>query len=167
LLTIINQAPAREASDVNHAPSAVEKPTVENARTFLQELMSFWKEDSTAATIELSEVKYGKAFWDGLDKMSQDLDEAGRREEARTQLSAEAAAGVGISLTAGFVSWALRAGSMAASFLAAMPTWRHFDPLPVLTRDDEKKQASVADADDGESPENESAERAVEDLFDR
>lgn len=55
------------------------------------------------------------------------------------QLSAEAAAGVSTSLTAGFVSWALRAGSMAASFLALMPMWRHFDPMPVLSADEKDR----------------------------
>ena len=90
--------------------------------------------------------------------MADDIDEAVRRDESKTQLSAEAAAGVGISLTAGFVGWALRAGSMAASFLAAMPTWRNFDPMPVLVADD-------GEHDDADDAEQEREDEAVEDLF--
>ena len=77
-------------------------------------------------------------------------------------VAAEAAAGVGISLTAGFVSWALRAGSMAASFLAAMPTWRHFDPMPVLAQDDESS-TDRPDEDDADEQE----EKAIEEFFER
>ena len=55
--------------------------------------------------------------------MLNDFDEAAQDEEKQHQMKAEVATGVGVSLTAGFVSWALRAGSMAASFLAAMQTW--------------------------------------------
>jgi hypothetical protein len=37
-----------------------------------------------------------------------------------------------MALSAGFVAWLLRGTSLLASFLASMPAWRHFDPLPVL-----------------------------------
>jgi hypothetical protein len=37
-----------------------------------------------------------------------------------------------MALSAGFVAWILRSGSLLASFLVSMPAWRHFDPLPVL-----------------------------------
>ena len=143
----------------------VVKPDAESSQTFLQELKSFWKDDSTTASLEMSEVRFSKEFWSGLDKMAQDLDESIEEQDKKTQLSAEAAAGVGISLTAGFVSWALRAGSMAASLLAAMPTWRHFDPMPVLAADDKKKQAPVSSDDtDEETRESDKNER-IERLF--
>ena len=125
---------------------------METAQTFLQELKSFWQDDSTTASVEMSEVRFSQEFWNGLDKMANDLDESVEEQDRQMQLSAEAAAGVGISLTAGFVSWALRAGSMAASFLAAMPTWRHFDPMPVLAEDKGRKDKAVSDAEDDESP---------------
>ena len=161
-LEILNDSRPNDVPAVKQT-AVVAKPTAENAQTFLQELKSFWKQDSTTASIEMSEVHLSKEFWDGLDKMAQDLDESVEEQERKTQLSAEAAAGVGISLTAGFVSWALRAGSMAASFLAAMPTWRHFDPMPVLAADDKKKQdpASIDDSDEvtQEMEKNERIER--------
>ena len=44
----------------------------------------------------------------------------------------DAAAGTGITLTAGFVAWLLRGGSLLASLMGSMPLWKGFDPLPVL-----------------------------------
>lgn len=38
----------------------------------------------------------------------------------------------GMTLSAGFIAWALRSGALVASLLATMPAWQHFDPLPVL-----------------------------------
>jgi hypothetical protein len=107
----------------------------------------------------MSEVRFSQAFWDGLDQMANALDESTEEQDRKAQLSAEAAAGVGISLTAGFVSWALRAGSMAASFLAAMPTWRHFDPMPILSADEKKRQHAVEGDNDADENEQEEEER--------
>ena len=42
------------------------------------------------------------------------------------------AALTGTTLSAGFIAWALRSGTLLASFMATMPAWRHFDPLPVV-----------------------------------
>jgi hypothetical protein len=52
-----------------------------------------------------------------------------------------------------------------------MPTWRHFDPMPVLTEDDEPRQM-MADANDSDEVRDslsqaDSDEDAVEELFDR
>jgi VCBS repeat-containing protein len=166
-LTVINDARPNDAPGVQKTATAVAKPSAETAQTFLQELKSFWQDKNTTAGTGMSDVRFSQDFWDGLDKMANDLDESVEEQERKMQVSAEAAAGVGISLTAGFVSWALRAGSMAASFLAAMPTWRHFDPMPVLAADDKKQQgAAAADAEDGASDASEE-ETKLDDLFER
>jgi VCBS repeat-containing protein len=164
-LSVINDI-RPDRSGVANDPSSIEKPDEESAQTFLQELKSFWKEDSTAASIEMSEVRFSQDFWNDVDQMAKDMEESVEEQERKTQLSAEAAAGVGISLTAGFVSWALRAGSMAASFLAAMPTWRHFDPMPILSEDRKRNQTTVADDEEGRSEEDEQ-ERAVQELLEK
>ena len=41
--------------------------------------------------------------------------------------------GVSVSFTTGFVAWALRGGALASSFLANVPLWHGFDPLPILS----------------------------------
>jgi hypothetical protein len=160
LLSVMAERPNPDRPSNERADAPAEKPDAA-AQTFLQELKSFWVEPEEVRGPELTEVRFSQAFWDGLDKLERDLDEAGRRDEAKTQLSAEAAAGVSISLTAGFVSWALRAGSMAASFLAAMPTWRNFDPMPVLAHEEEKDVAQPDD-DDPEAQEDEVVEQYFE-----
>jgi hypothetical protein len=145
----------------------VEKPNVETARTFLAELKSFWREDEAPVDEPATELGHSESFWNDVDQMLNDFDEAMKDDETRQQVQAEVAAGVGISLTAGFVSWALRAGSMAASFLAAMPTWRNFDPVPILT-EDEKSHKPVAEPDPDAEPSGEKHEETeVEQLFEK
>jgi VCBS repeat-containing protein len=164
-LSVINDI-RPERSGVQNSPLAADKPTVETAQTFLQELKAFWVDDNTTATMDMSEVRLSQEFWDDVDQMGQDMEDSVEEQEQKMQLSAEAAAGVGISLTAGFVSWVLRAGSMAASFLAAMPTWRHFDPMPVLS-ENKSRQLKPGEGEEDEDPDTRQTDRIVEDLFDR
>jgi hypothetical protein len=58
---------------------------------------------------------------------------------------AQAATGVTFTLSAGFITWLLRAGSLVTSLLTSMPMWRGFDPLPVLMagRTDRKRLMSA------------------------
>ncbi len=42
------------------------------------------------------------------------------------------AVGVTTGLTVGYVLWTIRAGYLVTSLIAQMPTWRFFDPLPIL-----------------------------------
>jgi VCBS repeat-containing protein len=159
LLSVLSGRPSNDP--VQSSAFSVDKPD-EAAQSFLKELKSFWVESPAADAPQIAEIRFSQTFWDGLDKMAADLDKSVQREEARTQLSAEAAAGVGISLTAGFVSWALRAGSMAASLVAAMPSWRNFDPMPVLAAEDEE---CAGDGDDERALEEEDNE--VDELFEQ
>ena len=85
------------------------------------------------------------------------------RRRARLALEAEAVAGVTLSLTAGFVSWVLRAGSLMVSFLSAMPLWRQVDPTPILAMDSEESSQSVEESNDDEEKQVE--DDAFEDLF--
>jgi len=150
--------------------SVPEKPTVETTPAFLAELESFWDEEDSAVDVTPAEGLHSDTFWGDIDQMLNDFDEAAKGEEQQHQLQAEVATGVGISLTAGFVSWALRAGSMAASFLAAMPTWRNFDPVPILTEEDKLREATVSDQDGddaSDTPGGKEKEAEVEELFDR
>ncbi|MGB5493762.1 MAG: hypothetical protein WBM97_04705, partial [Sedimenticolaceae bacterium] len=150
-----------------------DKPDTQAARTFLTELKSFWQDDRQAVELASLQLSESAKFWQDVDEMLSDVDEAAKEEEQQLRLQAEAAAGVGISLTAGFVSWALRAGSLAASFLAAMPTWRHFDPMPILTEDEESRATLSDDDDDDDDVAGDTVvqanmdEDAVEELFDR
>jgi VCBS repeat-containing protein len=72
------------------------------------------------------------AFIQALDEMQRELDQLAEAQTQKTQIKTEAMVGVTMSLTAGFISWILRTGTLMASFLAASPLWRQFDPLPIL-----------------------------------
>ena len=154
-----------ERSGVKNSPPSIEKPTPDSTRTFQQELKSFWKADSTKASLEMSDLGVSQELWNDLDQMAQEMENSIDELEKRMRLSAEAAAGFGISLTAGFVSWALRTGTMAASFLATMPTWRHVDPMPVLAEDGKRSQANLSQVD--EVPEDDEQEQALADLLEK
>ena len=45
----------------------------------------------------------------------------------------------GTVLSTGSLAWLLRGGSLFASALSAVPTWRGFDPLPILTKAKRRK----------------------------
>ena len=65
----------------------------------------------------------------------------------------------GLSVTSGLIAWLLRGGSLAASFISAMPLWKGVDPLPVLTKN---KRDEEDDDDDATSI---SADKRVERLI--
>jgi hypothetical protein len=68
-----------------------------------------------------------------------------------------------LSLSAGFVSWVLRAGSLLASFVSVFPLWRQFDPLPILDVKGKKRRATNEDQKEAEKVEENTA---VETIFD-
>ena len=157
------------ARDAPQVPSAAEKPSPEAARSVIQEWGSLWgAEETPLDPVSFAlQARHGSAFWMDVDDMLIDLDQSAQDAEERLRLNAETAAGVSISLTAGFVSWAMRAGSMVASFLAAMPTWRSFDPMPVLAADEAAKDMAEVDDDESLPPVDQETDAKVDALFDR
>ncbi|MFO0701138.1 MAG: Ig-like domain-containing protein, partial [Nitrospira sp.] len=67
-----------------------------------------------------------------LDEMTVSLEQAVNVSQEHHELIARVTAVTGSALSVGFVAWALRSGAILASFMATMPAWRHFDPLPVV-----------------------------------
>jgi hypothetical protein len=73
----------------------------------------------------------------GLDSLARQLD----TEKARSVIIIGSATGMTALLSAGYVLWAVRGGSLLASMLATLPVWRWLDPLPILeSREDEKRK---------------------------
>jgi hypothetical protein len=61
------------------------------------------------------------------------------------------ATGLGVSVFAGYVIWALRGATLLVGALSAMPMWRCFDPLPVLLGNDrDKKKKKRPELEDDE-----------------
>jgi hypothetical protein len=58
-------------------------------------------------------------------------------EPTRLELALKSVKLASLALSAGIVTWILRAGGLISSLLASLPAWRHMDPLPILARDEE------------------------------
>jgi hypothetical protein len=74
----------------------------------------------------------GHKLAERLTRLADDLERAMQERENQTRLFGRVTSFSGVALSAGFVMWLLRSGSLLASFLVSMPAWRRFDPLPVL-----------------------------------
>ncbi len=108
-----------------------------------------------------------EAFRADIDKMYQDIDEAFEEEKRKNEFTVEAATGISISLTAGFVAWLFRSGSLIASLFATMPVWRNFDPVIILSESEEEEKEKL-DAEKLEKSEAESKQTEnAEALFDK
>ena len=57
------------------------------------------------------------------------------------ELKATGAVVASVSLSAGFVVWMLRAGSLLASLLTTKPAWSDFDPLPIFVEEPDRRDA--------------------------
>jgi VCBS repeat-containing protein len=108
-----------------------------------------------------------KAFWDRLDQIRQQMDDPDAVDDAKP-VNVQIMLGTGVSLTAGFVSWILRGGSLLASFMSTVPLLKRFDPLPVLKSSAKKVQINENDEADDDSFESEiDEELEVERINDR
>jgi hypothetical protein len=96
----------------------------------LQETMPLWMEPLALPVKKMLAV--GHKLAESLGQLADNLDRAIEEREQKAHLIGRVASFSGIALSAGFVAWILRGGSLLASFLVSMPAWRHFDPLPVL-----------------------------------
>ena len=112
--------------------------------------------------IEIPSVMDNAGFVQGLETVKHDLDDAAKRSDANYRLGTEAAVGVTLSLSAGFVSWVLRTGSLMASFMSVVPMWKQLDPLPILGAAIVKGKKKV-----GFKSDKEEQDREVEDIFDQ
>ena len=96
----------------------------------------------------------GHKLAEHLTRLADNLERAMEEREHQARLIGRVASFSGIALSAGFVAWLLRGGSLLASFLVSMPAWRHFDPLPVLGsagRDRRKRDRKAREEDEQEN----------------
>jgi VCBS repeat-containing protein len=84
-------------------------------------------------------------FWEALDNMKRQMSGMDDSEQAQAIVMTQIAAGSGILLSAGYVSWILRGGALAAMLLSSIPTWAGFDPLPLLAMRKKKKKGDQED----------------------
>jgi hypothetical protein len=94
-----------------------------------------------------------------LDRIQQQIDLSMASDANQGNMIIGAAAGLGVPVFAGYVIWALRGTSLLVGALSAMPMWRCFDPLPILSGEDEDKKKKTR-------PKPEDDEDTVKDLLD-
>jgi len=103
---------------------------VEQLDIVLQEPLALSLEPLSLPVKKMLDV--GHKLAERLTRLADDLDRVMQERENQTRLFGRVTTLSGMALSAGFVAWILRSGSLLASFLVSMPAWRHFDPLPVL-----------------------------------
>ena len=109
--------------------------------TVAQQLLSLEPIQMNSLLIDsISTPVQSEIFHADLEKMYQDIDESFEEEKRKNEFADEAATGITLSLTAGFVSWLLRPGTLIASLFATMPTWRNFDLVSILSESESKEQ---------------------------
>ncbi len=81
-------------------------------------------------------------FWDQLNRIKQGFEDESLHE-TNNPVEVQILFAASVGLTAGFVSWILRGGSLLASFMSTVPLLNKFDPVPVLRSS--KKSVSIID----------------------
>ena len=99
-----------------------------------------------------------------IDAVLRQMDQAATTQDESQQFITYVASGLSLSLTAGFASYLLRAGSLLSSLLATVPIWRNMDPLAILVTPKKEKKKPGKGPDAPSAPEPAPDER-VEDLF--
>jgi hypothetical protein len=104
------------------------------------------------------------AFLSALDEIRAAVTEDAPLDERQLQFVATGVTATGLSLTAGFVTWAIRGGSLLSALMAGIPAWKGFDPLPVVAG---ARPPRKADEKDNKAEEDRDSEDAqVARLFD-
>ena len=89
-------------------------------------------ENEEEAAVEAPKSVINPELRRAMDQMGAQMDAAHSQEGNVTQVVESAAKVTGSALSVGSVSWLLRGGTLFASVLSSLPTWKGFDPLPVL-----------------------------------
>ena len=76
---------------------------------------------------QLSDLLFSK-----LDEVIRGLEESVAAEAAQQTYVTRIAAASGVTLSVGFVVWALRSTALLTSLFATIPAWQMLDPLPVV-----------------------------------
>jgi hypothetical protein len=101
--------------------------------------------------LEVDDSAIPDALQRALDRMRTDLDRAAEEEQQLGATVATVGKLGGVSLSAGYLAWLLRAGPLLASALSTMPMWTKFDPLPVVMGGYDEKREKARQSSDADS----------------
>ena len=142
--------------------SAMEKPN----STMTQQLLSLKPIEIDSQLFDSLNHIQSESFRADLEKMYQDIDESIEEEKRKNEFTVETATGISISLTAGFVAWLFRSGSLIASLFATMPMWRNFDPVSILSESEDEEETADKTKSDKTKKESHEDQKA-EQIFDK
>ncbi len=141
--------PEEPRATVDAAKDSVLFPWIDEARRLLlagisEEATPTPESEPDEASQSVSDLLLSK-----LDEMTASLEQAMGMSQEQHAITTRIVALTGTTLSAGFIAWALRSGALLASFMATMPAWRHFDPLPVLggSRSERERRRKEAEQD--------------------
>jgi hypothetical protein len=84
------------------------------------------------------------------DSLRQEIDESFNTELKSQGIRAKIVTATAATFTVGIVSYLLRAGSLVASMMSALPLWRGFDPIAIFSGNKKKKKKQNEISDTGE-----------------
>ena len=146
-LVVIRPEEPRATSD--EAKESVLFPWIDEARRLLVTGLLGEPPSTPDAEPDEKSQSVSELLFSKLDEMTASLEQAMGVSQEQHTVTMRVAALTGTTLSAGFIAWALRSGTLLASFMATMPAWRHFDPLPVLggTRSEWERRKKEAEQD--------------------
>jgi hypothetical protein len=71
-------------------------------------------------------------MWKQLDHASHQQQAQNEVIEVTTRVTAGTVVGLSTAASIGYLVWSVKSGALLSSFVAALPTWRVLDPLPIL-----------------------------------
>ncbi len=107
-------------------------------------------------------------LWSRIDQMREQMDDD-LTQEFEDNVEVKVVLGTSASLTAGFVGWVLRGGSLLASMMSTLPVLNRFDPLPVLMKNNKDKidhhEDKVSTEDCSEAEVEVEAKKKLDNIF--
>jgi len=85
----------------------------------------------------------------GIARALEGMDQGDEVRQDDAALTLQAMGSVSLGLSAGYLIWLLRSGSLIAAFLSTMPLWRGMDPLLIVgtSRDDQDRKREQSDTE--------------------
>ena len=105
------------------------------------------------------------AMWNAIDAMLEELDDNYTESQTHEMIMANVVRGATWSLSAGFVAWILRGGTLLAAAMSSIPIWKGLDPLPIIALS--KRERKRRDAEhDVDKQEEDSLQQEIGELID-
>ncbi|MCG8002760.1 MAG: cadherin domain-containing protein [Candidatus Thiodiazotropha lotti] len=106
-------------------------------------------------------------IWGQLDELGAQMSETEKEDLfSSDSIAFKTAAGISFTLSAGYVTWLLNSGSLAASMLSLTPLWTHFDPIPIATSGATKINGNTQKLKPNKDLRNERLNENIESMFD-